>query len=147
MSEVRAAQGAQHEPRRDAKEVAVRTMNRDCEKQTDGIFWGLLLIGLGVCYLLVTFDVLPSDFLREWWPGFVIAGGLGATVTARNPKSLGSGITSLGIGVWLLIASNGWYGLGWSRSWPLVLVAAGLGSLTQSLASLWWRGAEGRDAS
>jgi hypothetical protein len=47
-------------------------------------------------------------------------------------------VTTLGLGAWFMIAANGWYGLGWSRSWPLALVAAGLGSLTQALAQSVW---------
>jgi fucose permease len=117
---------------------------RDGGKQTDGLVWGLLLIGMGVCFMLMMYNVLPNDFLQEWWALFVIAAGLGSLVTARNPKSLGSGVTTLGTGCWLLVASNGWYGLGWARSWPLVLVAVGLGSLARALAGLWWRESEVR---
>jgi len=109
------------------------------ESRTSGLVWGLILIGLGVCFLLMMTGVLPDDWMQAWWPLFVIAAGLGNLACARDPKSFGSGVTVTGIGVWLMVASNNWYGLGWNRSWPLVLVAAGLGSLSESLARIWWR--------
>jgi hypothetical protein len=68
----------------------------------------------------------------------VIAAGTGSLLSARSPKAIGSAVSTLGIGAWLLVAANDWYGLGWSRSWPLALVAAGLGSLTRALAQSVW---------
>ena len=95
------------------------------------------LIVFAVCFL-------PAMAMYSWWPLFVIALGLGKTFSARGPHALGSGVTTTGMGVWLLIAANDWYGLGWSRSWPLALVAAGLGSLVQAIAASMWRGSEER---
>jgi hypothetical protein len=40
------------------------------------------------------------------------------------------------------VATNDWYGLGWSRSWPLVFVAAGLGALTEAIVARFWRESE-----
>jgi hypothetical protein len=76
--------------------------------------------------------------MGTWWPVFVIAAGTGSLLCARSPRKIGSAVTTLGLGAWFMIAANGWYGLGWSRSWPLALVAAGLGSLTQALAQSVW---------
>lgn len=109
------------------------------ERRASGIVWGLILIGLGTTFLLMMNGILPGDLLSVWWPVFVIVAGLGSLFTAREPKNVGSGVSTIGIGFWLLVASNEWYGLSWGRSWPLVLVAVGLGSLAQSVAAVWWR--------
>ena len=110
----------------------------DGERAWDKLVWGLVLIGLGVFFLLARFGFIPEDFMSTWWPLFVIAAGTGSLFCARDPKSIGSSVTTLGMGAWLMVAANNWYGLGWSRSWPLALVAAGLGSLTQALAQSVW---------
>jgi len=116
----------------------------DSERMWDKFVWGLLLIGLGAALLLSTLGFLPVHFLRTWWPVFVIASGTGSLLCARHPRAIGSAVTVLGIGAWLLIAANDWYGLGWSRSWPLSLVAVGLGTVTRALAqSVWPRGGNG----
>src|ERR1041384_1406197 len=93
----------------------------------DKLVWGLILIGLGVCFLLPTFGLVPSHLFRTWWPVIVIAMGTGSLLCARSPRAIGSAVSTLGIGGWMLIAANDWFELGWSRSWPLALVAAGLG--------------------
>lgn len=106
--------------------------------KADGLVWGLVLISIGVVYLLAMNGVLPRDVMWAWWPVFVIAAGVGSLITARSPKKLGSAVTTLGIGAWLMIAANDWWNLGWNRSWPLALVAAGLGTLVEALAGMVW---------
>ena len=108
------------------------------ENRSETLVWGLVLIGLGIVFLLAMVGQLPWDFMSTWWPLFPMGVGLTKLVTARSPRAVGSGVSTLGIGCWLLIASNDWYGLGWSRSWPLVLVAVGLGSLAQAVAAYFW---------
>lgn len=111
--------------------------NRKVEKQQrEQLGWGLFMIAIGVVILLVQSDVLPDILGRDWWPFIVVALGLVTIVTARDPKSLGWGVTLTGTGLWLAAAVNHWYGIGWSTGWPLALVAAGLGSLVEWAATV-----------
>ena len=48
-------------------------------------------------------------------------------------------MTLIGIGVWLMIAANDWLGLGYARSWPMLFIAIGLGTLVESLADVAYR--------
>ena len=109
------------------------------EDRNETLVWGVVLIALGIVFLLSMSGQLPWDFMSTWWALFPLGIGFTKMVTARSPRALGSGVSTFGIGCWLLVAANGWYGLGWSRSWPLVLVAVGLGSLSQAVASYFWR--------
>lgn len=109
------------------------------EDRSETLVWGLVLIALGVVFLLAMSGQLPWDVMGTWWALFPIGIGFTKLVTARSPRAIGSGVSTLGIGCWLLIASNGWYGLGWSRSWPLAMVAAGLGALAEALAAYFMR--------
>lgn len=118
-----------------------QAIHNNSDRPWNKLVWGLILIGLGCFFMLSRLGFVPYDLLSVWWPVFVIAAGVGSLLSARSPRGIGSGVTTIGIGAWLLVATNEWFGLGWSRSWPLVLVAAGLGSLTQALAhAVWPRG-------
>jgi hypothetical protein len=121
------------------KEAKMSNGNRGFRDKSDGLVWGLVLISIGVVYLLSMNGVLPREAMWAWWPLFVIAAGVGSLVTARSPKKLGSAVTTLGIGAWLMVAANDWWNLGWNRSWPLALVAAGLGTLVEALAGMVWQ--------
>lgn len=109
-----------------------------------GVVWGLGLMLGGMVMLLWMYHFIPGDFLHTWWPLIVIAGGFGSLFSASDPNDVGGAVTTIGIGMWMLVATNGWYGLNWSRSWPLALVAAGLGTVARALAAwVWPRGESG----
>src|SRR5262245_54427507 len=109
-------------------------------RNRDTFVWGLVLVGVGLVFLLT--NNRPNDVLWHWWPMLVVISGLGSLVGARGPKGVGSAISTAAIGGWLLVATNDWYGLGWSRSWPLVFVAIGLGTLTEAIVARFWRDSE-----
>lgn len=44
--------------------------------QTGSVFWGIILMGLGVIFLLGNFDVLNYSTIFDFWPLVVIAIGL-----------------------------------------------------------------------
>lgn len=106
-------------------------------RRLDKAFWGAGLMLLGMVLLLVQFDVLPRSLWHTWWALWPLGFGVARLLTARDGESLGSGVTLTGIGIWLLVSANGWYGLTWARSWPLSMVAVGLGVLVRSLVSGW----------
>ncbi len=112
---------------------------------TDGLVWGGVLIGLGIMFLLIMNGMLPEETWHTWWPAVVIVAGAMGLAGARDPKAVGSAVVTMGIGTWLLVAVHGWYGLYWSRSWPLVLVAVGLGSLAEWVAEMLARRTKGVD--
>lgn len=117
-------------------------MDRRYRRNRDTLVWGLVLMALGVTFLLTNSGLWPNDTLRHWWPMFVIISGLGSLPTARGPSGVGSAVTTAALGGWLLVATNDWYGLGWSRSWPLAIVAVGLGTLTEAMVARFWRAEE-----
>jgi hypothetical protein len=98
--------------------------------------WGLFLIVMGAWFLLLQYGVLEREAWHTWWPFTVIALGILQLATASDPKTLGSGVNTIGIGLWLTATVNHWYGLRWSNSWPLAMVAVGLGTLAEWAASV-----------
>ena len=93
----------------------------------EGLGFGLLLIGLGVVFLLGHFGYIEIHDFWRWWPLWTIGWGLVTVIGWQSAKQVGSGVTMMLIGVWLLISSMEWFGLGWHNSWPLVFVAIGGG--------------------
>jgi len=58
--------------------------------RTGSIFWGLILLVLGVILLLANFDVINYDTLLDFWPVLVIILGLKLVynyLTRKNNKS------------------------------------------------------------
>ena len=113
-------------------------MSRKREDRGDGIFWGLVLVALGVVFLLVQQDILPRDILWEWWmwwPVVLIAYGLVKLARPRDASDVGSGVTMMGFGIWFFANYYEWWGLTWRTSWPLALVAVGAGMVARALAA------------
>ena len=109
---------------------------RGVGRHRDQLGWGLFMIGMGVWFLLIQQGVLSWDAWHTWWPFAVVALGVLGIATARDVKSFGSGVTTMFIGLWLAATVHEWYGLRWSNSWPLSLVAVGLGTLAEWAASV-----------
>ncbi|HTR98033.1 MAG TPA: DUF5668 domain-containing protein [Candidatus Acidoferrales bacterium] len=111
----------------------MKVMFVDESRTLSRLLWGLFLIGLGVLFLLQYLGVLEWMNVRAWWPFLVIALGTGQAVTGWSAKRISSGVSLALIGVWFLIAANGWHRLTWGNSWPLALVASGLGMVLRAI--------------
>ena len=111
-----------------------RRRGRRTRSRRDDLWGGILLAGFGVFLLLVQFDMVPLFSLRNWWPLWPMGIGLWKLSRWDDPGELGSGVTLALIGVWLLMANSGWYGLTWRNSWPLALIAVGAGIVVKALA-------------
>ena len=101
----------------------------------DGLVWGVGLIAMGVLFLLHYLNLVAWAEWSVWWPALVIFLGSVRLLTARNPRRIGDSVTMLLMGGWFLVATNHWYGLEWGNSWPLALVAVGIGTVVRALAS------------
>lgn len=92
---------------------------------------GIVLVILGVLFLLDRFDVADfGDVIRNWWPLFVI---VPAIPKLFRRETLWSGLWMLTIGIWFQLVTLRLFGLTWSNSWPIVLIAAGAGMIARTL--------------
>jgi len=112
----------------------MRVTYRRRYRRTHGVFWGLLFVGLGAALLLDRMPELHLGSPWTWWPFFVVALGFARLVTAGRPKDVGDGVMFMLIGGWFWVAQTGWHGFTWGNSWPLALIAVGLGMVTTALA-------------
>lgn len=109
----------------------------------DGFLWGVVLVLMGVFFLLVQQDVLPEHLLYDWWrwwPAILIAFGVGKLIRRGSADDVGSGVTMVLMGFWFFANQFEWYGLHWRTSWPLALVAVGLGMVAKAVAIALMRG-------
>jgi hypothetical protein len=108
----------------------------DAMQNRRGFFGGILLVTVGMLMLLHYYGALPFWMADgAWWPLVIIAFGVWRLAMPCCARHLGSGVTFTLIGLWCLAVTARWYGLTWHNSWPLVLVAAGLGIIVRSAAS------------
>ena len=91
------------------------------------IVWGVFLIVLGTLLILERFAGvhLPTGTL---WPLILFA--LAASHFASH--RMVSGVTFTLIGTVVLACTLGWYGMTYGHSWPLLLVAAGIGIVVRA---------------
>lgn len=111
-------------------------MNRDDSSRDDRglrgrvqggpLIAGLILIGLGTCFLLYELGMIDFAFPWRWWPLILVAIGAGKAVTANDGDEVRGGVWMILVGTWLLTNFQNWFGLSWQTSWPLMIVAAGL---------------------
>ncbi|MDH7512433.1 MAG: DUF5668 domain-containing protein [Clostridiales bacterium] len=91
------------------------------------IFWGLLLIILGVLLLLDRMGRLDfGDLISFYWPLFLIFAGLWHLVTNKFRHTAG-GLVLIVIGSLFMLGK--WHILGrsaWHFVWPLLIILAGL---------------------
>jgi hypothetical protein len=100
--------------------------------------WGIALMLLGGFLLFVQFGGIP-DWLDgyAWWGGLVVAFGMITLLTAHRAESVGSGVTLMLLGLWVVLVTNHMFGFGWYNSWPLALVALGAGTVAHAIAANW----------
>lgn len=104
-----------------------------------GLFSGVVLIAVGIAFLLERTDLMSMSQTLRFWPLFVIWIGL---VQLIKPAGGRRSIFPLLIGIWLQISTLELFGLDFSTSWPLAIIAVGASFVFESLL----RGSSGKAA-
>jgi hypothetical protein len=98
-----------------------------------GLFWGALLILLGLVFLLNNFNLVPANLIR-WWPVLVLGAGIwlfGRGLAQRHGGGLVAGTVLAALGGFWLFAN---LGRADERLFvPILLIALGVGLLLRSL--------------
>jgi hypothetical protein len=101
--------------------------------RSGGIITGLFLIVLGGLFLASRIGGLDLGPVWQYWPLLVIFFGVSKLVSGRSGAAIGGGVFMTVIGLWFLAVQFEWYGLDYSNSWPLALVAVGGSMVTRAL--------------
>lgn len=101
------------------------------------VLLGSAVILIGVAILGERNDWWSIDLGASWWPvvplllglvKFLVPGPSGA-----HPRSRRSGMWLISIGVWGMISEAELFGLEYSKSWPLLVVALGVNIVWRAL--------------
>jgi hypothetical protein len=106
-------------------------MSRNRRIDSDGMFWGVLLIVGGTALLLQQLGIADlSWIIRTFWPLFIVAAGISKLMHRR---SIWSGLWMIALGAWLQAVTLHLYGFTYRSSWPLLLVILGAGMIGRTI--------------
>jgi predicted membrane protein len=97
------------------------------QKNQGRIFWGILLVILGVLFLFDQMDKLDfGDLVGRYWPVIFILMGL-SILLSNNFKNIGSGVFFILFGAFFLLLRLRVFDRAvWHYAWPLAIIAVGL---------------------
>jgi hypothetical protein len=101
------------------------------------IFVGIAIILLGVAMLADRYDGWGLRLSVSWWPVLLLLLGGAKMIDPGSSegcrRSRRGGAWLLAVGVWGLISEAGLFGLDYSTSWPLLVIASGAGIVWHAL--------------
>jgi hypothetical protein len=106
------------------------------QDNSDQIFWGLLLLGVGTVLLLRRLHVIDLT-MHHYWPLIVIIVGVSHIF---HRKTIWSGLWIAAAGVWLQMVTLHISGFTYASSWPLLLVFLGAGMIVKTIVESARRG-------
>ncbi len=112
------------------------TLNRSSSAPTPKLFFGLLLIFIGLVFTFDQMGWIDADEVWQYWPVFLIAAGLSKLVWPGSTGSRLNGVVLVVVGTWLLFEILDIVYFSFWNYWPLLLVLIGV--------RIAWRGL-GRD--
>ena len=91
------------------------------------VFWGLVLILLGVLFLLDQMGRVDfGDLISQWWPLVLVAAGLWQLISS-NFKELAGGLFLIALGAIFQLAKLDILGRNvWHYVWPALIIGLGL---------------------
>lgn len=95
---------------------------------------GLVLIALGGLFFADSRGWLHLQQWQSYWPALIGLVGLAQMVGARDAGQMAKGGFLIFLSVWLYASIENLWGLDFSNSWPLILIAVGLGKIATGLA-------------
>lgn len=89
------------------------------------LFTGFVLVAVGTLFLLDRLRIADfGDVIRAWWPMIIVLVGLPKLF---RRATMWSGLWLVAIGAWLQVTHLHLFGMTFSTSWPLLLIALGAG--------------------
>ena len=97
------------------------------------LIFGLFLIAIGIGGFLNAIDVWELANIWSWWPVALIAIGLSQEISSLAQRRGDGGTALLAVGIWLLIGSHHFFGLGYRTAFPIGIAVFGLSMLLHAI--------------
>lgn len=94
---------------------------------------GASLICVGVAFLLDQQGIVALQDIWQYWPLLLVVGGAIRIIDPETPRDVASGCWTLFIGAWLFANFEGWFGMDFGNSWPVLLIGWGVSLLLRPL--------------
>jgi hypothetical protein len=99
-----------------------------------GVVTGLILLAVGTLMLVTRYgDYDFGELVHTWWPMIVVLVGVPKLF---RYETLWSGLWTIAIGTWMQLIQLRVFGMTWGNSWPLLLIAFGLGTIVRALSDV-----------
>jgi hypothetical protein len=112
-----------------SEQTTIRT-----HKNKDNFSFGIILIVLGSFFLLDRLDYINARDYFQYWPALIAISGVICAMRATRVSEVLDGLMQIGIAAWLYAVTQKLYGLTFSNSWPLFVIAAGLSMVIKYFA-------------
>lgn len=102
--------------------------NTNGEKQripTDKLVFGVLLVVAGLLMFGAQINLWNMRDFWRLWPLFLIFLGLVSEIDALRSRKSDGGMFLLGVGTWMLVGTNQWFGLSVGTAMPIGVVIVG----------------------
>jgi predicted membrane protein len=96
------------------------------------LWFGIVILGLGILWTLDNLRFIDSDRVLEWWPLVLIAFGLSKLWERQGARPLAAALW-VGLGMWLLGHNLGLLPWGIGELWPVVLIVVGISIIRRAL--------------
>jgi predicted membrane protein len=103
--------------------------NRHRSNRYSQLFYGLLIVAVGVIFLLDNLEIVEAHKIFRFWPTLFIIFGSFRIVGSASPKGKIFGLFFVTIGVLLLLDRMEIINVGFWEWWPLILVFIGINIL------------------
>ena len=90
------------------------------------LVWGVVIIVIGMTLVLNRMDYLELGALWHYWPLLVMVDGMNRMIGYPTARHFTDGLVVMLAGLWMFAVVEGLFGLTWSNSWPLMVIAFGL---------------------
>ncbi len=123
------------EQRQDARRARWedRMARRQYRSGTHGLFFGAIVVTIGVLLLLDNLGIFRFHDLWQYWPVLLVAYGVSRIVDSRSPAGyVWGGVITL-IGAFLLLDTLDIIAFNFALIWPLILIAFGISVLVRAL--------------
>ncbi len=96
------------------------------------MFFGVVLIALGILFFLSNYGLIYIDHLGRLWPVLLILFGLVKLSEGGAHAAQGHGLGWIFLGLWFLISMNRMWDLDFHNSWPILIIGWGVSILWRS---------------